>query len=66
MLTGPNYESIQQLLEVVKTPVIASGGVGVLADVVQLRDSGVAGCIIGRALYENRFRLDEALRAVKQ
>lgn len=66
MLTGPNYESIQQLLGVVKTPVIASGGVGVLADVVQLRDSGVAGCIIGRALYENRFRLDEALRAVKQ
>lgn len=64
MLTGPNYESIEQLLEAVKTPVIASGGVGVLADVVRLRDAGVAGCIIGRALYENRFRLDEALRAV--
>lgn len=64
MLTGPNYESIEQLLEAVKTPVIASGGVGVLEDVVRLRDAGVAGCIIGRALYENRFRLDEALRAV--
>lgn len=64
MLTGPNYESIEQLLEAVKTPVIASGGVGVLADVVRLRDAGVDGCIIGRALYENRFRLDEALRAV--
>jgi phosphoribosylformimino-5-aminoimidazole carboxamide ribotide isomerase len=64
MLTGPNYESIEQLLEAVKTPVIASGGVGILEDVVRLRDAGVAGCIIGRALYENRFRLDEALRAV--
>lgn len=65
MLTGPNYESIHTLQQAVKTPIIASGGVGVLADVIQLRDAGVAGCIIGRALYENRFRLDEALHAVK-
>lgn len=64
MLTGPNYESIQQLLQAVKTPVVASGGVGVLEDLLQLRTIGAAGCIIGRALYENRFRLDEALKAV--
>lgn len=65
MLTGPNYESIHHLLDSVKTPVIASGGVGVLDHVVQLNDTGVAGCIIGRALYENRFRLDEALQAIR-
>lgn len=65
MLTGPNFESIQQLLSQLKTPIIASGGVGVLEDVIRLRDTGVAGCIMGRALYDHRFRLDEALQAVR-
>jgi Phosphoribosylformimino-5-aminoimidazole carboxamide ribonucleotide (ProFAR) isomerase len=43
--------------------VIASGGVGSLADIRAVRDAGLAGAIVGRALYEGRFALGEALEA---
>lgn len=45
--------------------VIASGGVSSLADVRAVRDAGLAGAIIGRALYEGRFDLAEALEAAR-
>jgi len=44
--------------------VIASGGVGSLDDLRRVRDAGLAGAIVGRALYEGRFTLAEALRCV--
>jgi len=66
MLTGPNFEAIHQMLASVRTPLVASGGVAVLEDVIRLRDTGVQGCIIGRALYENRFTLTDALNAVSR
>jgi len=66
MLSGPNYDSIQELRQSVQIPVVASGGVAELEDVLRLAKAGVSGCIIGRALYENRFRLDSALAAVKK
>ncbi len=66
MLTGPNFEAIHQMLASVRTPLVASGGVAVLEDVMRLRDTGVQGCIIGRALYENRFTLTDALNAVSR
>ncbi len=47
------------------TRVIASGGVSSLADVRAVRDAGLAGAIIGRALYEGRFDLAEALEAAR-
>ena len=43
-----------------KTPVIASGGVGTLEDLGRLAALPIAACIVGRALYEGRFRLSEA------
>jgi len=43
-----------------RTPVIASGGVGSLEDLAHLSALPVAGCIVGRALYDARFRLREA------
>ena len=43
-----------------KTPVTASGGVGRLEDLAALATLPVAACIVGRALYEGRFRLSEA------
>ncbi|MEY4566755.1 MAG: 1-(5-phosphoribosyl)-5-[(5-phosphoribosylamino)methylideneamino] imidazole-4-carboxamide isomerase [Planctomycetota bacterium] len=64
MLSGPNFEQLEMMLSAVRTPLIASGGVAELEDLRKLCETRVTGCIIGRALYENRFRLDEALRVV--
>jgi phosphoribosylformimino-5-aminoimidazole carboxamide ribotide isomerase len=61
MLTGPNFTYTGALARHLKTPVIASGGVGTLDDLERLAGLPVAGCIVGRALYEGRFRLGEAL-----
>ena len=63
MLGGPNLESIAALARSVKTPVIASGGIGELLDLERLAALPVAGCIVGRALYEGRFSLSQAIRA---
>ena len=57
MLLGPNLESIAALAGSVKTPVIASGGIGELHDLEHLAALPVAGCIVGRALYDGRFSL---------
>ena len=62
MLEGPDVASTLALAETLKTPVIASGGVSSLQDLERLAGSPLAGCIVGRALYDGRFRLDEALR----
>ena len=61
-LTGPNTALYAQLVK--KFPglqIQASGGVAVLADLPPLRAAGVAGVIVGRALYEKKFTLSEAL-----
>ncbi len=63
MLTGPNFPSIEAMLSAVKQPLIASGGVARREDVSQLAALGVAGCIVGRALYEGNLTLEEALAA---
>ncbi|GAF13999.1 phosphoribosylformimino-5-aminoimidazole carboxamide ribotide isomerase [Bacillus sp. JCM 19046] len=61
MLTGPNIEACEQLSRVAGVEVIASGGVSQLGDIVQLAESHVSGAIVGKALYEKRFTLKEAL-----
>jgi phosphoribosylformimino-5-aminoimidazole carboxamide ribotide isomerase len=59
-LEGPNLAAIDALAQSTTIPVIASGGIGSLDDIEQLARLPVAGCIVGRALYEHRFRLSEA------
>jgi len=60
MLEGPNLAATEALAVRVKTPVIASGGVGSLEDLAYLAALPIAACIVGRALYDGRFRLSEA------
>ncbi len=60
MLEGPNLAATESLAVRLKTPVIASGGVGSLQDLARLADLPIVACIVGRALYDGRFRLREA------
>ena len=50
-----------QMQAAVSHPVVASGGVTTLGDVRALKGAGLAGCIIGRALYEGTISLEEAV-----
>tara|TARA_R110002049_G_scaffold142277_2_gene304124 strand:- start:583 stop:1302 length:720 start_codon:yes stop_codon:yes gene_type:complete len=62
---GPNIDATAALARAVSIPVIASGGVSSLADLVALRDTGViSGAISGRALYDGAIDLGEALAAL--
>ena len=63
---GPNIEATAALARAVNIPVIASGGVASMADLLALRDTGViAGAISGRALYEGAIDLAAALTALR-
>lgn len=63
---GPNIEATEALARAVQVPVIASGGVSSLADLIALRDSGViAGAISGRALYDGAIDLAQAIAALR-
>ncbi len=62
---GPNIEATEALARAVSIPVIASGGVSSMADLIALRDTGViAGAISGRALYDGAIDLAAALKAL--
>jgi phosphoribosylformimino-5-aminoimidazole carboxamide ribotide isomerase len=66
---GPNMTLLSELTGMSQTALIASGGVASLDDIRILKrqfSSGIAGVIIGRALYEHRFTLAEALSAADQ
>jgi phosphoribosylformimino-5-aminoimidazole carboxamide ribotide isomerase len=64
MLKGPNLDAVRELAHAVEIPIIASGGVSSLEDIrslCELESSGVAGIIIGKALYTGAVKLREAL-----
>lgn len=63
MMAGPNVEAMAEMQSAVDLPVVASGGVTTLDDVRRLAGAGLAGCIIGRALYEGTIDLGAALEA---
>jgi phosphoribosylformimino-5-aminoimidazole carboxamide ribotide isomerase len=65
-LSGPNIAAVCEMAEVTGKIVIASGGVSSLADLHALNAEGVRGAIVGKALYENRFTLKEALDEVRK
>ena len=61
MLTGVNMDATCELAQSVSIPIIASGGVADVAEIKQLAAAGIAGVIIGRALYDGRIDLADAL-----
>lgn len=64
-LSGPNIGELKKLLKITGLKVIASGGVSKLGDLDRLRKlekEGLSGVIIGKALYEGRFTLPQALK----
>ena len=63
MLTGPNVEATKALTEATGMDIIASGGMSSMDDLRRLHEAGVKGAIIGKALYENRINLKEAVEA---
>jgi phosphoribosylformimino-5-aminoimidazole carboxamide ribotide isomerase len=64
-LAGPNIQAVLEMQEATGKTVIASGGVSSLADLKAIASKGISGAIVGKALYENRFTLAEALKEVK-
>ena len=66
-LAGPNLKALREMADASSVPVIASGGVGCMADLIALlalEPHGVNGVITGRALYDGRIDLKEAIQAV--
>ncbi len=63
MMTGPNFAAMCEMRSAVNLPVVASGGVTTVDDVVRLSAAGLAGAILGRALYEGAVSLPEAIHA---
>ena len=66
MLTGPDIVGLRALLSMTEIPVIASGGVASIEDLkklMALEPEGLLGAIVGKAIYEGRVNLEEAIRA---
>ena len=65
MLTGPNLKSLEELLDSTNIPVIASGGISGIEDIKKLKaleKKGILGVITGKALYEGKLDLIEAIK----
>jgi len=66
-LTGPNLAALRELAGAISLPIIASGGVSSVVDLLSLlalEPQGVSGVIVGRALYTGEVSLKEAIQAI--
>lgn len=64
-LEGARTEPVRRVVEAVDIPVVASGGVATVEDVQALAEAGAAAVVVGSALYEGEFTLEEAMVAVE-
>lgn len=64
MFSGPDVETFNRIVS--KASIIASGGVSKLADLTQLTSIGADAVVVGKALYENRFTVTDALKTIKE
>jgi phosphoribosylformimino-5-aminoimidazole carboxamide ribotide isomerase len=66
LLTGPNLELLGRMVAMGRGDIVASAGVSSLADIAAVRAAGCVGAVVGRALYEGRLDLGEAVRLTSQ
>ena len=59
MLKGPNLKAMKQMREGLNLNLIASGGVSCLQDIIDLKQIGVNGIIVGKALYAKKINLED-------
>jgi phosphoribosylformimino-5-aminoimidazole carboxamide ribotide isomerase len=64
LLSGPNLGLYERLVHLDRGTIIASGGIATLDHIAAVRELGCTGAIIGRALYEGRLSLRDAIRAI--
>lgn len=64
-LKGPNVAAMEEMVKNTSLDVIASGGIGTIEHIKSLLPTGVEGVIVGRALYTQSVRLEDAIAAVK-
>ncbi|BDF58315.1 1-(5-phosphoribosyl)-5-[(5-phosphoribosylamino) methylideneamino] imidazole-4-carboxamide isomerase [Christensenellaceae bacterium] len=65
MMKGPDVENTEKIVKKTWVNLIASGGISSIDDLQRIKGTGACGCIIGKALYDNAFTLEEALKAAK-
>ena len=65
-LDGVRTDPVERLVDAVDIPVVASGGVATVEDVLALEEAGAAAVVVGSALYEGEFTLEAAQRAVDE
>jgi phosphoribosylformimino-5-aminoimidazole carboxamide ribotide isomerase len=64
MLNGPDLQTLSQATQYPNAKIIAAGGIGTIGDLAALKDIGIEGAVIGKALYEGRFTLKEAINTI--
>ena len=68
LMSGPNIPSTLEIAKVVNIPVIVSGGVSAIEDVIEVKEnegSGIGGLICGRAVYDKKVDIKEALKILR-
>lgn len=68
LMSGPNISSTLEIAKAVNIPVIVSGGVSAIEDVIEVKEnegSGIGGVICGRAVYDKKVDIKEALKIVR-
>ena len=65
MLKGPNVQAMKEMTEAVSIDVVASGGVSSAEDIARLKDTGVEGAIVGKALYTDALCLKDAINTAE-
>jgi phosphoribosylformimino-5-aminoimidazole carboxamide ribonucleotide (ProFAR) isomerase len=65
-LNGPNLDLLEKVLKSTKSKIIASGGISKLSDLKDLREMGLDGVIVGKALYVGAIEISAAIKTCYQ
>jgi len=65
-LKGPDFSTLNELCNLQKVHIIAAGGISSLQDLISLKKIGVYGVVIGKALYEGKIQLRDALKVIRE